>query len=192
MISTFGAPVGGRNGVIGGNFVSGSFASYVVNEIGLRSGIGSTERCSESFEAMICVLSESHLENHFQARAWNNRPVHQWSYASYDLEVTRQPEPRSDVKVVKHFNLVFGLQIPPAKSDQVDVVFENLAQVRVRVFNSELILPPFCDQTIATKSDIEESGDRTRVFIGKRQLREETPTISMASLNYVLAKGITG
>ena len=26
-IKTFGAPLGGRNGVIGGNFVSGSFAS---------------------------------------------------------------------------------------------------------------------------------------------------------------------
>src|SRR5439155_27200099 len=50
--STFGAPVGGRNGVIGGNFVSGSFASYVVSPIGLRSGIGSTSRCMESFVAI--------------------------------------------------------------------------------------------------------------------------------------------
>src|SRR5215510_16470098 len=48
-ISTLGAPVGGRSGVIGGNFVSGSFAVYVVNETGFRSGIGSVERCKESF-----------------------------------------------------------------------------------------------------------------------------------------------
>src|SRR5438477_8038034 len=41
---TFGAPVGGRNGLIGGNFVLGSLASYVVRPTGLRSGIGSTSR----------------------------------------------------------------------------------------------------------------------------------------------------
>src|SRR6185436_8594097 len=40
-ISTFGACFGGRSGVIGGNFVSGSFASYVVSPTGFRSGIGS-------------------------------------------------------------------------------------------------------------------------------------------------------
>jgi hypothetical protein len=31
MISTFGAPAGGRSGSIGGNDVSGSFASYVMS-----------------------------------------------------------------------------------------------------------------------------------------------------------------
>src|SRR5262245_42919715 len=43
-ISTFGAPVGGRSGVIGGNLVFGSLASYVVRLTGFRSGIGSTSR----------------------------------------------------------------------------------------------------------------------------------------------------
>src|SRR6266576_7052344 len=41
---TFGAPIGGRSGLIGGNFVLGSLASYVVRPTGLRSGIGSTSR----------------------------------------------------------------------------------------------------------------------------------------------------
>src|SRR4030095_2233502 len=50
ITSTFGGPAGGRSGVIGGNLVSGSLASYVVKPTGLRSGIGRTERCSESFE----------------------------------------------------------------------------------------------------------------------------------------------
>ena len=42
--STFGAPSGGRSGSIGGNAVSGSFASYVVSPTGVMSGIGSTSR----------------------------------------------------------------------------------------------------------------------------------------------------
>src|SRR6476659_1595306 len=44
ITSTFAAPLGGRIGVIGGNFVSGSLASYVVSVTGLRSGIGKTWR----------------------------------------------------------------------------------------------------------------------------------------------------
>jgi len=43
-ISTLGAPFGGRSGWIGGNVVSGSFASYVVSPTCGRSGIGSTSR----------------------------------------------------------------------------------------------------------------------------------------------------
>src|SRR3954463_11998227 len=44
MTRTFGAPAGGRSDLIGGNFVLGSLASYVVRPTGLRSGIGSTSR----------------------------------------------------------------------------------------------------------------------------------------------------
>src|SRR5258705_4864106 len=44
MTRTFGSSVGGRSGLIGGNFVLGSSASYVVRPTGLRSGIGSTSR----------------------------------------------------------------------------------------------------------------------------------------------------
>ncbi len=40
--STFGAPAGGRRGVIGGKEVSGSFASYVVRPTRGPAGIGST------------------------------------------------------------------------------------------------------------------------------------------------------
>src|SRR5215471_6786367 len=44
MISTLGAPAGGRSGRIGGNFVLGSLAEYVVSVTGFRSGIGRTSR----------------------------------------------------------------------------------------------------------------------------------------------------
>ena len=42
--STFGAPSGGSNGSIGGNDVSGSFASYVAGTSAATLGIGSTCR----------------------------------------------------------------------------------------------------------------------------------------------------
>jgi hypothetical protein len=41
---TFGAPEGGRSGVIGGNVVSGSLASYVVRPVYRLSGIGRISR----------------------------------------------------------------------------------------------------------------------------------------------------
>src|SRR5262245_62008352 len=44
MISTFGAPFGGRSGTIGGYAVSGSFASNVVSPTGVMSGIGRISR----------------------------------------------------------------------------------------------------------------------------------------------------
>jgi hypothetical protein len=52
-ISTLGAPVGGRSGRIGGNFVSGSFASSVVRPTGLRSGIGNTSRGTQSRRSIV-------------------------------------------------------------------------------------------------------------------------------------------
>src|SRR5258708_5569816 len=58
MTRTFGAPVGGRSGLIGGNFVLGSLASYVVRPIGLRSGIGSTSRPMTG----ACARAESNTE----------------------------------------------------------------------------------------------------------------------------------
>src|SRR4029079_3260583 len=42
--STFGAPSGGRTGLIGGKAVSGSFASYVVRPVWVRAGIGRLAR----------------------------------------------------------------------------------------------------------------------------------------------------
>ena len=42
--STLGAPAGGLSGVMGGNEVSGSFASNVVRPTGGRPGIGNTSR----------------------------------------------------------------------------------------------------------------------------------------------------
>jgi hypothetical protein len=53
-INTFGAPPGGNNGSIGGNPVSGSLASYVVNPGAGRSGIGNIVRACRS--GLISVL----------------------------------------------------------------------------------------------------------------------------------------
>ena len=52
--STFGAPCGGSNGSIGGNAVSGSFASYVVSPWGARWGIGKLPR--RCWSALMLVL----------------------------------------------------------------------------------------------------------------------------------------
>ncbi len=46
ITSTFGAPLGGRSGVIGGNEVSGSLASYGVSMGRGTSGIGKLVRAS--------------------------------------------------------------------------------------------------------------------------------------------------
>ncbi len=51
--STFGAPAGGRSGTIGGYFVSGSFASYVVSPTGVTSGMGNTSRMRVSLTLVI-------------------------------------------------------------------------------------------------------------------------------------------
>ena len=58
-ISTFGAPSGGSNGSIGGNEVSGSLASYVVNPGAGRSGIGNIPRACRS--GRITVLRSGRL-----------------------------------------------------------------------------------------------------------------------------------
>src|SRR3984893_4941761 len=44
ITSTLGAPLGGRNCSIGGNLVSGSFASYVIRPVRGGSGMGRTLR----------------------------------------------------------------------------------------------------------------------------------------------------
>jgi hypothetical protein len=49
---TFRAPAGGRNCVIGGNLVPGSFALWVVRPMDLLSGIGSISRSGELFVGM--------------------------------------------------------------------------------------------------------------------------------------------
>src|SRR3954451_17283286 len=57
MTRTFGAPTGGRSGLIGGDFVLGSLSSYVVRPTGLRSGIGSTSRPREGICASALDVS---------------------------------------------------------------------------------------------------------------------------------------
>src|SRR5207245_10744967 len=55
MSSTLGAPLGGRNCSIGGNLVSGSFASYVIRPVRCGVGIGRCERCFRS--SLLMTLS---------------------------------------------------------------------------------------------------------------------------------------
>ena len=58
--TTLGAPAGGRTGVMGGNDVFGSLASYVVSPTCVRSGIGSTVRAgwgaAGACESLICSV----------------------------------------------------------------------------------------------------------------------------------------
>src|SRR4051812_40471645 len=51
-MSTFGAPGGGRSSVMGGYFVFGSLASYVVSPTCLGSGMGN---CSRARCGAVCV-----------------------------------------------------------------------------------------------------------------------------------------
>src|SRR5439155_9535857 len=53
MISTLGAPLGGRNCSIAGNLVSGSLASYVIRPVRSGVGIGRCERCFLSSLLMV-------------------------------------------------------------------------------------------------------------------------------------------
>jgi hypothetical protein len=55
------------------------------------------------------------------------------------LEIASQPEPWSDVKVVKRFELVLHSQTPPRLSEQIDVILENAAKVGVGVCDAELV-----------------------------------------------------
>src|SRR3954466_11860592 len=64
MTRTFGAPGGGSRGSIGGNAVSGSFASYVVRPGDAVSGIGSVARACRSGRAVMTDL-----------RPWPDPPV---------------------------------------------------------------------------------------------------------------------
>src|ERR1700733_3505485 len=56
MSRTLGAPLGGRSCSIGGNFVSGSFASKVIKPRRVVFGIGRWERC---FRSSLFMVSES-------------------------------------------------------------------------------------------------------------------------------------
>jgi hypothetical protein len=57
MITTFGAPSGGRRGSIGGKLVSGSLASYVVTPGRVLNGIGNCARkCLSGWVDIISLL----------------------------------------------------------------------------------------------------------------------------------------
>jgi len=61
------------------------------------------------------------------------------------------------VKIVKNFNLVFGLQFPTADSDQVDVVGENAGhckRIPLRALNIAPIGPSTVFREVSNKSRI--------------------------------------
>ncbi len=82
------------------------------------------------------------LKNNLKTSARNDRRICYRPCRSNDLQITRQPEPWSNVKVVKHFDLMLDAQGPPPERQQVDVVLENLAKVGVRVCDAELVALP--------------------------------------------------
>jgi hypothetical protein len=76
------------------------------------------------------------LENYHQAHTWNNRCARNTSCGANDLEITCQPQPWHNVKVVKHFQLVLDARAASSLSQQIEVVLEHAAKVGVRVGES--------------------------------------------------------
>jgi hypothetical protein len=83
--------------------------------------------------------SHALLKNHHQAPTRNDRCARNTSGRANDLQITSQPEPRSDVKVVKHFKLMLGARASARLGEQVEVVLENTAKVGERVGDAELV-----------------------------------------------------
>ena len=76
-------------------------------------------------------------------------------------------EPGCDVKVVEGFELVLGARASIADRYQIDVVFEDAAEITERVRDAKLVAIAALDQSIPTKTNVDELRDRARVFVGK-------------------------
>ena len=76
------------------------------------------------------------------ARTRNDRGIRYRSGRANDLQITCQPEPRGNVKVVKHFDLMLDTQAPPPEREQVKVVLEDAAKIGVRIGDTELVPLP--------------------------------------------------
>src|SRR4051812_25237967 len=134
--------------------------------------------------------SRTALKNHFHANARNNRRVRYRSGWSNDLKITCQPQPRSNVKVVKHFDLVLGTRRLAREKQEVEILFENLAEVCVGVRDAGVVLWPALEESGTAKACVEKIRDWTDTFVRERDLREKPPALSFASLDDVLTKRV--
>jgi hypothetical protein len=99
---TLGAPVGRRNGVIGGNLVS-DLSRHIVRPMGLRSGMGSISRCMESFVAIVSpnVNAERALRCTDPVAPRKHRRTH--GYCSFEASIVRRSTVKTDRG--RHVNL---------------------------------------------------------------------------------------
>src|SRR5262249_5404467 len=107
-----------------------------------------------------------------------------------DLQIAGQLEPRIDVHVVVALYLVLRAHGPSAQRDQVEIVLEVFAQVRIRVRDAEFIARSCCKGAVAANTGFEEDRDRTCRAVCERDLVEESPSISRASFDNVLTEGV--
>ncbi len=84
-------------------------------------------------------------KDHHQTCPRNNGGFCNGPSGANDLQITRQPQPRSNVKVVEHFELVLDARAAPRLGEQVEIVLENAAKVGVRVGDTELVSGPALD-----------------------------------------------
>jgi len=70
------------------------------------------------------------------------------------------------MKVVEHLDLMLDLQAA-AEREQSQVVFQLVAQIRVRIRQAELVARPRGDEAIAAETDVKERRDRTGRLIRK-------------------------
>ena len=80
------------------------------------------------------------------------------------MQIDRQSEPRSDVKVVERFDLVLDSLL--SEPDQLEVVLQNLAQVGIGICDAEFISGPALKEDIAAETGIEKRGDRASTLVG--------------------------
>lgn len=101
-------------------------------------------------------------KDHFQAGTRNDRGVRGGPHAADDLEITSQPQPGRDVKVVKHLNLMFRAGNSSTLCEQIDIVLQHTAEIRERVADAEIITWPAFEKIVPPAPDVEESRDRAR------------------------------
>jgi hypothetical protein len=93
------------------------------------------------------------------------------------------------MQVVEHFELVLDAE-PSAEREQIEVVLQLIAQVRVRVGDAELVARPAGHEGVAAETHVEERRDRTRALIGKGDLSEQSPSILGGALDDGLSEGV--
>jgi hypothetical protein len=82
------------------------------------------------------------LKDHLQPPAWHDRTTRDGSHTTNDLKITSQSEPRCDVKVVEHLNLVLRTRNSSALRQQIDIVLQDTAEIREGAADAEFVARP--------------------------------------------------